>query len=86
MRVSEISLPKVEPCNKVQPCERIELLLQHIELWEKQWSEVKSFDLMKKFFKMYISGWDGAAKLRAHLMEKKSADDVRAVLDILRLG
>lgn len=65
---------------EVQPRERLALLIEHVELWEKQWSEVKSFDLMKKFFKMYVSGWDGAAHLRARLMETKSADDVRAVL------
>lgn len=62
------------------PQERIALLLEHVALWEQQWNGVKSFDLLKKFFKMYISGWDGAAKLRAQLMEKKSADDVRAIL------
>lgn len=74
------------------PQERIDLLLRHVELWEKQWhpstgsGQVKSFDLMKKFFKMYVSGWDGAARLRATLMETKSADDVRAVLVRDRVG
>lgn len=62
------------------PQERVQLLLAHVALWERQWNGIKSFDLLKKFFKMYISGWDGAAKLRAELMETKGADQVRATL------
>lgn len=71
---------KVEPREKVRPWEKLKLLLEHIDLWEKQWNGIKSFDLMKKFFKMYVSGWNGAAKLRAQLMETKSADQVRAIV------
>jgi nifR3 family TIM-barrel protein len=62
------------------PQKRLELLIKHVDLWEKQWGGVKSFDLMKKFFKMYVSGWDGAAYLRAQLMETKSADEVRTLI------
>ncbi len=61
------------------PQERFALLREHIDLWEKQWGGVKSFDLMRKFFKVYVAGWPGAAALRARLMQTKSADEVRAV-------
>jgi tRNA-dihydrouridine synthase len=66
------------------PEERMALLREHVDLWTRHWDGIKSFALMKKFFKMYVSGWPGAHELRAQLMEKKSADDVRALLATLR--
>ena len=63
------------------PKERLSLLREHVDLWTAQWNGIKSFALMKKFFKLYVSGWPGAAELRSELMQKKSADEVRAVLD-----
>jgi hypothetical protein len=35
---------------------------------------------MKKFFKVYCSGWPGAADLRAKLMESTTADQVRSTV------
>lgn len=62
------------------PQERLRLLLTHVDAWSSQWGGVKSFDLMKKFFKVYASGWPGAAQLRAHLMEIKSANEARTIV------
>lgn len=41
---------------------------------------LKSFDLMKKFFKVYISGWPGAKELRTELMKTKNEKDVLSLL------
>lgn len=57
------------------PRERLELLLEHIDIWVKQWGGIKSFDLMRKFFKVYVSSWSGAADLRAQLMETRTPED-----------
>ena len=62
------------------PHERLHLLLTHTDAWMRQWNDVKSFDLMKKFYKVYVSGWPGAAHLRAQLMEQKSAQQVRTIV------
>lgn len=62
------------------PHERLQLLLMHTDAWVRRWNGVKSFDLMKKFYKVYVSGWPGAAHLRAQLMEQKSAEQVRAIV------
>lgn len=59
------------------PGERLNLLLKHAELWEAQWGGIKSFDLMKKFAKAYVSGWPGAADLRARIMECRDVDSLR---------
>lgn len=60
--------------------ERLALLLEHVDLWLAQWNDIKSFDLMKKFFKVYCSEWPGSADLRAQLMECKTADQVRTLV------
>lgn len=60
--------------------QRLELLLKHTKLFVDLWGSDKSFDLMKKFYKIYIAGWDGAKKLRAAVMETKSEEEVRGII------
>ncbi len=60
--------------------QRIELLIAHTQAWVAHWGEKKSFDLMKKFYKVYISGWPGAAHLRAQLMGVKTPAQVYDVM------
>ncbi len=60
--------------------ERLELLLAHTDAWVAHWGMEKSFDLMKKFYKVYVSGWPGSAELRARLMEARDADTVRTLV------
>jgi len=40
-----------------------------------------SFAVMKKHFKAYISGWDGAKELRMRLMETENVNEARRVLN-----
>jgi len=35
---------------------------------------------MKKFFKIYISGFDGAKELRVKMMETRSVEEVKKVV------
>lgn len=61
------------------PTEMIGILLRHLELYE-QWGSKKPLQTLKKFFKIYIHSWPGAAELRAELMECTSPDEVRSIL------
>jgi tRNA-dihydrouridine synthase len=61
--------------------ERLRVLAEHAELFEKLLGGVKSFSIMKKHFKAYISGFDGASELRSKLMEAENAREVREILD-----
>jgi len=63
------------------PQERLSLLSGHLDLWEKQWGTIKSFSLMKRFMKVYVSGWDGAKDLRARLMEAPDIATVRCLIE-----
>lgn len=57
--------------------ERLKVMIEHTYLFEKLLGEEKSFDLMKKHYKAYVSGFDGAKELRIKLME--NAKDAAAV-------
>lgn len=60
--------------------EFISLLKTHVQLFEQTWGDTKNFDIMKKFFKMYVNSFDGAKELRIKLMECKNGEDVKTVL------
>ncbi len=71
--------PSVNPADKT-PDERIALMLRHIELFAELWGENKNFDVMKKFFKVYIHGWEGAKELRMELMNARNKEDVAKII------
>lgn len=60
--------------------EKLRVMLEHAELFNKLLGERKSFIIMRKHFKAYVSGFDGAAELRAKVMETKSLEEVRTLL------
>ena len=35
---------------------------------------------MKKFFKVYVNGWDGANELRTRLMSAKNQSDIEYIV------
>ena len=65
---------------EIKPEQRIKLMLKHLDNFLELWGEGKNFDTMKKFFKVYVSGWPDAKELRAKLMIAK---DKSAIVDIL---
>lgn len=65
---------------ELSPAARIELLNQHFDLYAQTWGDTKRFDPMKKFAKVYISEFPGAAELRAKIMETKSISEAKQVL------
>lgn len=56
--------------------EKLLAMVEHTHLFEKTWSDTKSFELMKKHYKAYVNGFDGAKALRVKLMECHSADAI----------
>lgn len=69
---------------------RLKTMMKHATLFEKYYGKKgslghKNFDTMKKHFKAYVSGWDGAKELRVKLMETENAKGVgRVVSQYLR--
>jgi nifR3 family TIM-barrel protein len=60
--------------------ERLTVLVEHTKLFEKLLGDIKNFAIMKKHFKAYVSGWDGAKELRMQLMETNSAKEVDKII------
>jgi tRNA-dihydrouridine synthase len=60
--------------------QRIDLLQKHILLYESTWGNQKNFNIMKRFFKIYLSGFRGAVEWRDKLMH---APDYAAVFQIV---
>ncbi|MCX6784507.1 MAG: tRNA-dihydrouridine synthase [Candidatus Komeilibacteria bacterium] len=60
--------------------ERFGVMLEHTFLFAKLLGQYKNFDIMKKHFKAYVSGFDGAKELRVKLMAAKTAQQVMAII------
>ncbi len=60
--------------------QKIKVLLEHVQLYDELFNGVKPFDIMKRHFKAYINGFDGAAELRAELYECKNAEEAETVI------
>jgi nifR3 family TIM-barrel protein len=76
--------PSIDPLEKTVS-ERIEILLYHLGLWQNTWGDTKQFNILKKYFKIYISGFDGAAHLRSLLMEATTATEVHSIISDFQL-
>ena len=55
---------------------RLKILVEHTKLYEEKLGDIKSFAIMKKHFKAYVNGFDGAKELRVELMECSSSVEV----------
>lgn len=60
--------------------EKLSLLERHLSGFALTWGNARNFNLLKRFFKIYINDFDGAAALRGQLME---APDYKEALDIV---
>lgn len=56
--------------------EKLEVMVEHTMLFEKLLGDIKSFAIMKKHYKAYVNGFDGAKEFRTSLMEAKDAKEV----------
>lgn len=64
------------------PSEYLDLLRLHLDLHDKYIEEVpRSITALHRFFKIYVKGFRGAGELRNQLMQTKSSDEARALLD-----
>jgi tRNA-dihydrouridine synthase len=61
--------------------QKLNVTVEHTQLFEKLLGDVKNFSVMKKHFKAYVNGFDGAVELRGKLMETDSAEQVKDIVD-----
>ena len=63
-----------------EPKERMQALSEHLALFAELLGDSVNYATMKKHFKAYISGWNGAKELRARLMETEHLTQAHALL------
>lgn len=61
--------------------EKLRVMVEHTRLFEKKLGGVKNFAVMKKHYKAYANGFDGAKELRMKLMETANADEAEAIVN-----
>jgi len=60
--------------------ERFAILLKHLEIFEKEKSQIEKFNSQNKYIKAYINNFDTASKLRAVLMSVSSLQEIRDII------
>lgn len=60
--------------------ERFTVMLEHTRLFEELLPH-KNFAIMKKHYKAYINGFDGAKELRVKLMEADNANEIETLVN-----
>lgn len=61
--------------------EKLKVMMEHTKLFEKKLGKIKNFAIMKKHYKAYVHGFDGAKELRVKLMETKNAKEVKVIVE-----
>jgi tRNA-dihydrouridine synthase len=56
--------------------DRIRTLIRQVEVFDRELGDVKSFAVMKKFFKTYMNGFDDAKEIREKIMGMENAGEV----------
>ena len=64
----------------VKAGEKLKVMVEHIKLFEELLGRHKNFAIMKKHFKAYVEGFDGAKELRMRLMETENVPEVEAII------
>ncbi|MDB5237500.1 MAG: tRNA-dihydrouridine synthase [Parcubacteria group bacterium] len=68
----------------ISPRERLEAL-QKLTLYFGELRPAKSAHLLKKHFKSFVSGWDGAAQIRAQLMDAPTLEAIHQIIEAERI-
>lgn len=74
---------EINPASKTLN-ERLKLLKNHVELYVKTWGDKKQYAPLKKYFKIYLSGFDGAAEIRTKFMETNTPQEAIEMVNTLR--
>ncbi len=61
--------------------EKLKVLIEHTKLFEKKLGKEKNFAIMKKHYKAYCNGFDGAKELRVKLMEAENAKQIEKLIN-----
>lgn len=61
--------------------QRLDMLIEHTKLFEEKLGDIKNFAIMKKHYKAYVHGFDGAKELRTELMEAENSNEIEKIVN-----
>ncbi len=61
--------------------EKLKVMIEHTKLFEELLGKIKNFAIMKKHYKAYANGFDGAKELRIELMEQENSSQMEAIVN-----
>jgi tRNA-dihydrouridine synthase len=61
--------------------DRLNALKLHLNLWKETWGNDKNPQIMKRFVKIYINGFDGANSIRSQIMDAPSLEKISQILN-----
>ena len=70
----------IEP-KEINISNRIELMRKHITLYQSTWGNGKDYNVLKRFFKIYLNGFSNAAHWRDAFMRAHGYDEALKLLD-----
>ncbi len=65
---------------KISLEKKLQIMLEHTELFEREMKGIKNFYVMKKHFKAYVKGFAGARQLREELMQTENFGQVKKIM------
>ena len=68
------------PWENMNPTEKINLYIKHIELFLSTYSGAKKFEPLKKFSKVYLHGFEGSSHLRDKVVRSRSPEEMHDIL------
>lgn len=60
--------------------EKLGVAVQHTKLFMELLGPIKPFDFMKKHFKAYVNGFDGAKELRIKMMDAETVEEIESLV------
>jgi nifR3 family TIM-barrel protein len=60
---------------------KLRVMVEHTKLYVELLGDVKNFAIMKKHYKAYVNGFDGAKELRVALMDSESVNDIESLVN-----
>ncbi len=79
--LSEVEGLSLDSTRDKTTAEKLEAMVLHTKLFEKMLGGHKNFAIMKKHYKAYCNGFEGAKELRMKLMETENAEQVEKTVN-----
>jgi nifR3 family TIM-barrel protein len=67
--------------SEISISERLAVMIEHSKLFMELLGNIKSFHIMRKHYKAYANGFDGAKELRIELMKTENVSEVEKIVN-----